>query len=383
MKAQALLFFGLVACALCACEARSNPHLPPKPPDTEVWIPREQASLLHLEVIQEQDLADTLLVGGKIAFDDLRVSHVFSPVNGRVTQVLAQPGQRVTAGTPLVTIASPDVGATFSDLVKAQADYEAAEHDYNRQQELFQAHAGAKKDLETAEDNFKKSSAELQRAKQKAKLLRSGSVDRISQEYTLRAPIAGEVVARNVNPGVEVQGQYSGGQAVELFTIGELDQVFVYADVHELELAHVHQGTEVKVQVVSYPNKTFTGYVDLVSAVLDSTTRTAKVRCSIKNPDQLLKPEMYATVAISISKGRHVALPRSALVHLGEQTFVFVAKGQVDSAQANTADERFKFERRPVGVDEDISSDFYPVLRGLQAGETIVVDGALLLSQVS
>src|SRR5262249_36259474 len=153
----------------------------------------------------------SVAAGGKVTFDDLKVTHVYSPVTGRVTRVLANPGQRVKKGTPLCAIASPDVGTAFSDVAKANADLQAAEHEYRRQQELLEATAAAPKALENAEDNYRKAKAEYDRARQKAQLLRSGSVDTVTQEYTLRAPIDGEVIARNVNPGIEVQGQYSGG----------------------------------------------------------------------------------------------------------------------------------------------------------------------------
>ena len=129
----------------------------------------------------------------------------------------------------------------------------AAEHDYHRQKELYEAKAGAQKDFETAEDNYHRAQAELARSEQKARLLRSGTVDAITQEYTLRALIDGEVISRTVNPGAEVQGQYSGGSAVELYTLGELDQVWVMADLFEVDLSRVQKGATADISVVAYP----------------------------------------------------------------------------------------------------------------------------------
>src|SRR5207253_9010213 len=133
-------------------------------------------------------------------------------------------------------------------------------------------------------------------ARAKAALLRTGGLGGDSQTYTLIAPIDGEVIAGNVNPGIEVQGQYGGGVAVELFTVGELDRVWVFADLYEMDLARVNVGSKVVVKIVAYKDKTFPGKVDWVAGMLDSTSRTAKVRCTLDNPDKLLKPEMYATV---------------------------------------------------------------------------------------
>jgi membrane fusion protein, heavy metal efflux system len=366
----AVVLLGLAACRHPPAE---TPLL--QPPENQVWLPPEQATGLRLAVIRNQDVQDTLRVGGRVTFDDLRISHVFSPVTGRVVKLLAGPGDRLQKGAPLALISSPDVGSAWSDVVKARADVDASQREYQRQKELYEAHAGPLRDLESADSAYKKAKAELERAESKARLLRTGS-EHGPEEYVLRAPIDGEVVARNANPGMEVQGQYGGGTAVELFTIGELDQVLVMGDLHEQEMSAVKAGADVEVRVVSAPDHVLPGKVDWVSPSLDPTTHTAKVRIRVANPDRLLKAEMYATVAIPLSLPPSVALPRSALLHLGDQTVVFVALGE-------SPDRRLRFERRRVQVQEDVSGELYPVLGGLNAGETVVVDGALLLSGVS
>ena len=190
------------------------------PPEDELWIARD--AFEHGSRVVEasvQELPQSLSTGGRIAFDDLKVSHVFSPVTGRVTRVLAQLGAKVRKGTPLAAIVSPDVGSAFSDLVKARADLNASERDFHRQEKLRDAGAGSSRDFEVAEDAFRKSRAEEARAQQRLRTLRAGKIDSVTQEYTLVSQIEGRVIARTVNPGMEVQGQFSGGTAVELFTV--------------------------------------------------------------------------------------------------------------------------------------------------------------------
>ncbi len=189
----------------------------------------------------------------------------------------------------------------------------------------------------------------------------------------MRAPIDGEVVSRNMTSGMEVVGQYSQGNAVELFTIGEMDYVWVVADVFEMDLGRIKKGARVSVRVVTYPNRVFVGQVDWVSGQLDPTTRTAKVRCTIDNKDRALKSEMYATVSISVAERKAMAIPRSAMLRLGDQTVVFVETGGAPNGQ-------IRFERRPVAVDEDEGGDFLPVTHGLERGEKIVTSGAILLA---
>jgi cobalt-zinc-cadmium efflux system membrane fusion protein len=362
----------------CAAKAPDEPEKKLRGQSGRVWLSKQQIADAKLAItsVEQRAIGETVMTSGRVAFDDLRVSHVFSPVTGRVTKILAQPGTRVKKGQPLAILESPDLGQAFADLAKAQADLVAAQRDYNRQKELYEAHAGAQKDFELAEDNYHKAVAELERAKRKARLLRSDSADQVTQEYTLRSPIDGEVIARNINPAIEIQGQYSGGNAPELFTIGELDRVLVYADLFDQDLARVQEGSKAMIRVAAYPNRTFDALVEWVSDALDPATRTAKVRCAVDNPDHALKPEMYASVTMSAPSKMAVAIPRSAVLKLGEQTVVFVQSGQ-------ELDGRTRFERRLVDVDEDQSDEYIPVIKGLEAGEQIVSSGAILLSETA
>jgi membrane fusion protein, heavy metal efflux system len=347
----------------------------PQPPAGQVWLTPAQVkdAKIEIQTVAAQDVDDTILTSGRVALDDLRSGHVFSPVTGRVVKISAQLGEHVKKGDPLAVIESPDIGNAVSDVHKAEADLIAAEHDYKRKKDLFEQKAGSAADLEAAEDNWRRAKAEIQRARQKAYLLRAGNVDTVTQSYTLASPIDGEVLLRNINPGIEVQGQYSGGATQELFTIGELDKVWVLADLYEMDIARVHVGSPAQVTVVAYKGKAFNGQVDWVSGMLDPTTRTAKVRCTFDNPGRLLRPEMYATVQISVDQKRTLAIPRSALLRLGEYKVVFVELGE-SAGQT-------QFERVPVDVDEGEGSAWLEVKHGLEAGQKIVVSGAILLSQ--
>ncbi len=102
-------------------------------------------------------------------------------------------------------------------------------------------------------------------------------------------------------------------------------------------------------------------------------TRAVRVRCTFDNADGLLKPEMYATVSISVDEKKALALPKGAVLRLGDQTVVFVQVGQ-------TPDGRVKFERLPVSVDEGEGSQWLPVMHGLEPGTKVVTAGAILLA---
>ena len=349
-------------------------------PNDEVWPTPEQLAEAGITVatVEKRDVRQAVAVGGRLTFDDLRVSHIFSPVGGRVTRVLGELGQRVSKGTPLLAISSPEVGGFVADVLKAEAALVAAEHEYQRQKDLYSyaapVHAGTLKDLEAAEDNWRKAKAELDRTRQKAQLLDAGSVDSVTQEYVLRSPIAGEVIARMATPGLEVQGQYAiGNNVAELFTIGATDKLWVIGDVYEMDRPHIDEGDEVLLTVGAYPDRVFHGKVDWVADVLDPTMHTAKVRCIIDNPDRLLKPEMYEALKISVPGKDVLAIPRSALLRLGNETVVFVATGQ------HRPDGSVVFKRRRVIANEALQGDLLPVVDGLKAGERVAVDHSVLL----
>jgi cobalt-zinc-cadmium efflux system membrane fusion protein len=365
----------LVAFATSGCHESASAAEPVKEQGV-AWLTPDQIRTAKIEVTTaEEHPVDTMITTtGRITFDDQRVAHIFSPVTGRVASVQAGLGERLKRGAALATIVSPDVGQWSSDLHKADADLIAAEHDFNRKTELLAVKAVARADYEASEDAYRQAKAEKERALQKATLLRAGGMSSVSQGYTLTTPIDGEVIARSLNPGIEVQGQYSSGNAVELFTVGELDKVWVMADVYESDLGRVAVGAKVSVKVLAYAGKTFEGKVDWVAGALDPATRTAHVRCVFDNPDRQLKPEMYVNVAIAATEARSaLSVPRSAVVHLGDQAVVYAQAG-------SSPDGRIRFELMPVSVDDAIDGAFVPVQHGLDLGAKIVTSGAQSLS---
>jgi cobalt-zinc-cadmium efflux system membrane fusion protein len=364
----------LVAPACKLSEAATSRVTPPG----EVWLTQDQARAANIVVqpAEAREFDDTIVTSGHVTFDDMRVAHVFSPVTGRVVSIAARLGQHVKRGAPLATLESPDIGIALSEVNKALADSIASEHDYQRQKELAADRATSEAVLEQSEDNWRKARAELERARSKARLLHAGDGESVSQGHTLVSPIDGEIVARNINPGMEVLGQYASGTAQELFTVGELDEVWVLGDIYEVDIAKVRVGLPVSITVVSSQTMVLPGTVDWVSSTLDPDTRTAKVRCRLHNPDDALRPEMFATMRVSVDRRRALAVPRSAVLRLGGYHFVFV---QLDDVNGHA-----RFARVPVDVDDQgLLSDAWVVIKhGVEPGQKVVASGAEPLTQM-
>jgi cobalt-zinc-cadmium efflux system membrane fusion protein len=365
-----------LGCALAGCHpSEAAATSPERTPPGQVWLTPQQVADAKIQVatVGEQVIDDSVVTSGQVTLEDTRTGHIFTPVTGRVVKINAEYGQRVKKGDVLAVLESPDIGSAVSDSHKAQADLITAEHDLRRKKELFEQHAASGADVEMAEDTRRTARAELERARAKQFLLHVGNVDAVTQTFALTSPVDGEVLMRNINPGIEVQGQYSGGANQELFTIGELGRVWVLGDIYEVDMARVHVGAHAQVTVVAYPNKVFDGKVDWISGGLDPNTRTAKVRCTFDNPDRMLRPSMYATVRIAVDERKALAIPRDALVRLGEYKVVFVELPDRDGKSG--------FERLPVDIDEQDTRPWLQVNHGLDPGQRVVVSGAPALSQ--
>jgi multidrug efflux pump subunit AcrA (membrane-fusion protein) len=159
---------------------------------------------------------------------------------------------------------------------------------------------------------------------------------------------------------------------VELFTIGEIDPLWLLGDVFEIDLPYVKVGDAVSLEVPAYPGRTFHGTIDWISDVIDPVLRTAKVRCVLDNRERLLRPEMYGVASLAVPARPALSVPREALLRQGDETVVFVAGGE-------TRDGRVIFHRRAVRAREELPGGRVPILAGLRPGDRVAARGAILL----
>jgi cobalt-zinc-cadmium efflux system membrane fusion protein len=374
MKFVATSLLLALAASGSSCKHETSAFVSPPTAPSEVLLTKDQIDQMKITTqrVDLQDVDDTVLVAGKVAFTDQDVFHIFSPVTGKATKVLVQLGSRVKKGDVLAVLESPDIGNATSDVGKALAMLKGAEVDFQRQKDLRQLNANSQKDYETAASTYYNAKAELERAQQKAALFQHGDVT--GQTYTLRSPGDGEVFNKAVSPGMEVGGQYTGSTPIELFTIGDAPIVWVLSDVYETDISRVKVGQDVVVNVPAYKGRDFKGKIDWVSEALDPNTHATKVRSTFDNSDHTLKPEMFGTVKIAVDVKKALAIPPAAKIRLGDQLVVFVDRGA-------DKDGRERFERLPVIVDEGEGSKWLTVEHGLDIGDKVVVSGALLLSE--
>ncbi|HTQ81250.1 MAG TPA: efflux RND transporter periplasmic adaptor subunit, partial [Thermoanaerobaculia bacterium] len=302
---------------------------------------------------------------GRLAWNEDRTARVFPPVGGRVSRELARLEQPVQAGTPLAQLESSDFGQAQADANRAATDLAAAERTLARSEQLFEHGAAPRKDLDAALADRERAAVESERAKRRLQLL-GGRLGQVDQRYILKSPVAGVVVDRAVNPGLEVRTD----SQTPLFTISDPRHLWVYLDLAEKDIAHVRPGMVFTLTTSAYPGRTFSGTVDVVGSSLDPATRTVRARGSVANPGLLLKAEMYVDIDLSDPGSRPgVAVPSAAVVSAGDRRYVFVEE------------RKGRFRRQPVTPGPERSGRT-EILSGLRPGERVVVEGGLLLQSV-
>lgn len=361
----AVLVGGVVAGArhYFSPEHEAPPAEPAKIGNRVLRYPPDAPQLAFLKIETVKALPAPLMepLHGRIAYDDNVTAKVFPPINGRVTRILAQTGDTVKAGQPLLWLDSPDYAQAVADLRKADSDRRTKEQALTRAKMLYDGEVIAQKDLEAARNDAAQADAEAVRAR--ARLRNLDPADAGGSGFALRAPLAGIVTERQVNAGTEVRADAPS----PLYVVTDPSRLWVVAELAEKDLGKLRVGQAVSVMVDAYPDDRFEAKVEAVGDVLDAATRRVTVRCILDNKDRRLKPEMYARVVPVVEGLMLPRLPNSALVTEGLHTYVFVETSPG------------ALEKRRVELAFRGTEASY-VQSGLKAGERAVTAGALLLN---
>jgi cobalt-zinc-cadmium efflux system membrane fusion protein len=350
--------------------------------------PSEWATLT-IEPVKKHAFRAELVTEGKVAVDEDRSTPVFSPYAGRVTKLLAKPGESVKQGQPLFVIEAADTVQAQNDFIaamtaqnKAKSALELADIQYKRAKDLYEGKAVPLKDYQQAEANLvqaqndmRSSQTALEAARNKLHIL--GFTDEaiaafqnkgsINPEITIFSPISGTVVQRKIGPGQFV----NAGSSDPVFVIGDLSTVWLIAFVRESDAASVSVGQEILVNVIALPGKPLTARINYVAAAIDPNTRRLLVRATIDNKDGLLKPEMFANVTI-YSPADHAApaVPKQALIYEADQVRVWVAR----------EDRSIELRQIKIGL---VNADLVEVTSNLKPGEQVVTRGSLFIDRAA
>lgn len=356
---------------MSGCSPRAESQGVPGPVSTNVTLTAAQRQKIHIQTVKPTSFRRTIDVTGTVGFDNDLSTTVLAPISGPVSQLLVPLGAKVKSGEALALIDSPDFASAASGYRKAEATAKNARRVADLEEDLFQHGAAARRDVDQAETDA--IGAEADRDAALRQLHSLGVDDQAIQDMehhlrstnmmgTIRAPLAGMLVERLISPGQLLQAS-----GTPCFTVADISQMWVMANVYDSDLASVEIGDAADI-ITSASTNIIAGEVDNISAILDPNTRSAGVRVVAKNPGGVLKKQMYVRVLIhSRRESTGLLVPVSAILRNDENLpFVYISKADGS------------FERRGITLGSRVE-DKQEVTAGLNDGDQIVVEGGLFV----
>jgi len=354
-------FVAIVALALVAgCSSQDDTSNGATPVLANVRLTKAQRAHIHFYTVMPVGYRQLIEAPGTVDFDNNQATSVVSPFTGPVTHIFVALGQHVSKGQPLAAVASADVANAVGAYRKAAAAAANARRVANADRDLV-AHNGIS-EREAAQAQTDAATAEADRVAALQGLMSMGASPGAGLTGLIRAPVAGVVVDKTITPGQLLQ---AGSTAA--FTVANLSQVWVMAQIASSDLAAIGRGDSARIDPKNGTGP-FHGTVENVSASVDQNTRAVVARIVTPNPGDLLKKQMY--VDVSIASGRvttGLLVPVSAVLR-DDQNLPFVYLALPDGS----------FARRHVTIGYRDSQN-YAATTGLEAGDRIVTEGALFL----
>lgn len=331
-------------------EAGAEPKLTPVTLTPE----RMQSIGVKMGTVEYRQVEDEIRTTGNVEVDETRLADVQVRFAGWIQKVYADATfQQVRKGQPLLTIYSPDLVTTENEYLLAKNN-----RDLLARSSVPGVASGAATLLSSAAERLKQWEIPEREIRE---LETTGNIKR---ELEIDSPASGFITERNALPNMYVQ------PGTKLYSVADLSTVWVYAQVFQNDIGRVRVGEPVAITVDSYPNRIFPGHVSFIWPQLDQTTRTAKVRLAIPNPDLKLSLGMFVNVRLSLPLGPQLVIPASGVFQTGTRQVAFVDRGAG------------YFEPREIEVGARAGDNFV-VLKGLKNGEHVVTSANFLIDSES
>jgi cobalt-zinc-cadmium efflux system membrane fusion protein len=347
----------------------------------QVGVVRVPESLLREGLVktataERRPLETPVPLTAEVRFAERRVTHLSPRAEGVIRKVLVALGEKVTVGQPLLELESAGLGEAESSYLEAEATLRLARKGLDRQAALREEGISSEKEFLAARQEAESAGIRAQAAGDKLRRLglgqgeieglRNAGPSAAQGRLVIRAPAAGTVLDMHAVPGEAARPDQN------IFTIGDLSHLWVWADVYEGQvkqvLAHEHHGDmRATVTAKAFPGEAFPASVDFVAPSMDEKTRTLKVRVGVPNPKGKLRAGMFVIVELYLPSGPDaLVVPRAALLSDEGRSFVFV-RHHGDY-----------WVRRPVDAGR-ASGGQVEVTSGLDGGETVATEGCVLL----
>jgi membrane fusion protein, heavy metal efflux system len=290
-----------------------------------------EGGLLKTVKAQKKAISVPLRLTGEVRFDERRVAHVSTLVEGIIRKVHVMLGDKVRRGQALIEIEAVAVGEAEADYLEAQGMLKLARHNHDRLADLRKEGISSEKELLVAKQELV--AAKIRNEAALGKLTRLGmsasSAKALTQanskgRLVLRSPAAGTILEMHAVAGEVARSESS------LVTVGDNSALWVWADLYEQDVALVmreqaKQALQAEVEVKAFSDEKFFGTVDFVSPSMTEKSRTVKLRIAVPNPSGRLLAGMFASVKVFIPGDiEALTLPRCAVLEDDGRSFVFV-----------------------------------------------------------
>jgi len=319
-------------------------------------------NMIQIDTVHKCNINDQVFLSGEVSFNENNVVKIFPRNSGQVIDSKVSLGDHVNKGQVLAVVHSADIAGNYSDLNSANADLSIAKRQLENTETLFKGGVSSEKEYNEAKQNYNKALA----TKNKAEVtlnINGGKNSTSGGQYFITAPIDGYVVEKKITSGSYIRpdmGDY-------LYSISNLKNIWIYANVYETDISRVKEGYPVKVNTLAYPDKTYDGKIEKVSQVLDSSSKALRARIVLDNHDMLLKPEMFARITVLNEGGTQaLCVPTNALISVNGKNYVVVYKSRDDVKNVE------------ISVIKTVGEKTY-ISEGLDEGEMIITKYQLLI----
>jgi membrane fusion protein (multidrug efflux system) len=276
-------------------------------------------------------------------------------LGGKVQEIAFESGDQVEAGAVLVRL---DTSAEKAQLRSAEAAAKLARINLNRNRNLRKNKTVSQADLDTAEANFKQATAQVD------------NVRAAIAKKTISAPFAGRLGIRQVNLGQIVE------QGTEIVTLQTIDPIYADFSLPQQRFSVLAADTEVRITTDAAPDKTFSGKIIAISPEIDQATRSIRIRATLSNEGELLRPGMFANVEVMLpSEEQLLVIPATAVLYAPYGDTVFV----IDEVKEEGSEQTQLILRQQIVRLGRSRGDFVAVTEGLNEGEQVVTSGVFKL----
>jgi len=343
-----------IAFFLCSCSQNVVQQSTTKETVSPSFLQNVQTTRAQLSR-QEKELVLT----GKVEFNPDKTIHYVPLISGVVDRVYFSLGDKVQQGQTLLDIRSTDLSALQSEHVSLETEEKTAQRALRAAQAMYDDNMLSETELIEAQGKLRQVQSALKKIKTDMAVF---GVNKGNGSFSIKAPMTGHIVHRRVSSGTTISAD-----SEPLFSISDLETVWIHANVYASSLLFVQEGMEAEITALSYPGEIFHGKINSLSQVFDPEEKVLKARIVMKNAELKFKPEMFVAVKLkNETTQQFVSIPSDALIFDQNRYFVVVR------------DPSKNFLKREVFLEGHHRETAY-LSRGLSEGEEIVIKNQLLM----